>query len=280
MVGIERAVYPIDNWSLPFSMVHLEKDGGVYVPEIPDQYCSSVSLPKEWLNIELERNVHRRAGVGPGAVQAGDESMAAKLAMMARGQTSMDVDGGKRAVPSLHVSAGRLERITMRVLHSPVQVEAKVDNEQRLERMDCSVWCLGIQVMEARHICTSEEIFGEVQPFWKCTYNFFGDKVSVTGSLYSGDIEEGVVSFGQLSKHMFRGSVDALEAMFADMEPIEFIIKRAEPPEEFLAAERLSAVSPQSIKGSRLKTIANMQLKEYHGPLLLVDISQNRSVQY
>lgn len=247
MVGIDRPVYPMDNWSLPFSMVHLEKEGNVYVPEVADQYCAPTPLPKEWLNIELERSAHRRVGFGPGQVSESND-MAAQLSLMAQSQKTIDIDSGRRAVPTLHVSAGRIERITMIIQNTPKKVEDKVDNEQRLERMDCSVWCLCVQVMQARHVCNTDEIFADETPYWQCKYSVLGDNVSVSGMLSTEDIEEGVVSFGALSKHMVRGSVDALEAMFADMDPITFTITRAEPPEDILNAQRLAA---QTVTTSR-----------------------------
>jgi hypothetical protein len=254
MVGIDRPVYPMDNWSLPFSMVHLEKEGGVYVAEVSEQFQSPTPLPKEWLNIELERGAHRRLGFGPSQQAAEPNDMAAQLALMAQSQTTIDIDSGRRAVPTLHVSAGRIERITMIIQNAPKKVEDKVDNEQRLERMDCSVWCLCVQVMQARHVCSTEEIFAEEKPFWQCKYSVFGDEIAVPGVLSTEDIEEGVVSFGALSKHMVRGSVDALEAMFADMDPITFSISRAEPPEDILLAERLASRTSSSARSTMAMT--------------------------
>lgn len=59
MVGFDRALYPIDIWALPFSMLQL-KERNAYVPLVEDQYSSTVPLPFEWLNVKMHNADARR----------------------------------------------------------------------------------------------------------------------------------------------------------------------------------------------------------------------------
>jgi hypothetical protein len=155
-----------------------------------------------------------------------------------RAQVAADVDGHKRA-PTLYVSAGRVERLTLTTQLVPIaKLELTVDSERKLERLESSVWCLCIQVLQARHLALKDEIFAEHRPKWICSYDFFGEVLCVKGELSREDYDEGVISFGQTSKHLFKGSIDAVEAMFQNHPPLEFEIETVQipPPQTTTAA--------------------------------------------
>jgi hypothetical protein len=255
MVGIDRPVYPMDNWSLPYSIVELQTERNLYVAEFEDQFTSTTPLPPEWLSVEIERNLNKRApgpvgpvatgtfilasggGAGTGShpasrgqhqqasqAQASEIDFADKLNTLVRAQVAADIDGHKRA-PTLYVSAGRVERMTMATQQQPiVKLELTVDSEQKMERLETSVWCLCIQILQARHLALKEDIFSEIRPVWICSYDFFGEVVCVKGEISADDFDEGVISFGAgaTSKHLFRGSIDAVEAMFQNHPPLRF----------------------------------------------------------
>lgn len=242
----------MDNWSLPYSLVELQNEKNLYVAEFEDQFTSTTPLPPEWLSVEIERNLHKRTpnlgptatatGTfiltpgGPGNISQGQQQagpvqghtpaidLADKLNTLVRAQVAADIDGHKRA-PTLYVSAGRVERMTMATQLQPiVKLELTVDSEQKMERLETSVWCLCIQILQARHLALKEDIFSEIRPVWICSYDFFGEVICVKGEISADDFDEGVISFGTgtTSKHLFRGSIDAVEAMFQNNPPLKF----------------------------------------------------------
>jgi hypothetical protein len=236
MVGIDRPMYPMDNWSLPFSLVELRNEKNIFVAEFEDQFTSTNPLPTEWLNVDIERSSHRRnPNLGPAAADThpgdGDGvNFAEKLNSLVRAQVAADVDGHKRA-PTLHVSAGRVERLTLATQLVPiVKLEITADSERKMERLDSSVWCLCIQVLQARHLARKEDIFAERRPKWICSYDFFGEVVCVKGELSGDDYDEGVIDFGHTSKHLFKGSIDAVEAMFQNHCPLKFEMETVQVP--------------------------------------------------
>jgi hypothetical protein len=245
MVGFDRVCYPLDNWALPYSMLHLDKLGNVYVPADENQFTFSAPLPREWVFVEIEKKVGRREGFGQStggrAKSLASPFMtphrqASGLMMAGAGgvSTGIDIDLAKLSAPTLHHGAGRMELMTMKHQSTPVKVEERVDNEQKLERLDCSVWCLCIQVIEAHHLCDNNDIFGIGEgmgnkgDMWLSHYQAFGDNIATKGDVRQEDFEEGVVIFGNTSKHLFRGSVDALDEMFSNMEPIKFSVMKTE----------------------------------------------------
>lgn len=223
MVGIDRPVFPMDNWSLPYSLVELQNEKNLYVAEFEDQFTSTTPLPPEWLAVEIEKNSMKRMaqpGIGGDTQPIGEVNYAEKLNSMVRAQVAADIDGHKRA-PTLYVSAGRVERMTMATQQQPIaRLEMTVDSEQKQERMGSSVWCLCIQVLQARHLALKSDIFAESRPVWICSYDFFGEPVCMKGEIGSDDFDEGVIYFGSTSKHLFKGSIDAVEAMFQNNPPI------------------------------------------------------------
>ena len=235
MVGIDRPVYPIDNWSLPYALVELYHEKHLYVAEFEEQYTSTVPLPPEWLNVDIEKSGQRRAPLAQTYKSDkgdNDADYSQKLDTLVRAQIAADIDGHKRA-PTLYVSAGRIERMTMSNRLQPIiKLDGIVDTEQKMERMDSSVWCLCFQVMQARHLSTKENIFSENRPIWICSYNFFGESVCIKGELLPDDFDEGVIYFGSTSKHLFKGSIDAVEAMLQNNPPILFEVEMVYPPKK------------------------------------------------
>lgn len=223
MVGIDRPVFPMDNWSLPYSLVELQEEKNLYVAEFEDQFTSTTPLPPEWLSVEIEKNSMKRMaqpGISSDHQPPGQIDLAEKLNSMVRAQVAADIDGHKRA-PTLYVSAGRVERMTMTTQLQPIaKLEMTVDSEQKMERMESSVWCLCIQILQGRHLALKSDIFSENRPVWICSYDFFGESVCLKGEILSDDFDEGVIYFGATSKHLFRGSIDAVEAMFQNNPPI------------------------------------------------------------
>lgn len=59
MVGFDRALYPIDIWALPFSMLQLP-ERNAFVPLVEDQYSSTIPLPIEWMNAKMHNADARR----------------------------------------------------------------------------------------------------------------------------------------------------------------------------------------------------------------------------
>lgn len=212
-LGLDRTCYPVDRWSLPYSLIHLESDG-VYIPEDEEQFSCVDPLPKEWLSAGVEKNNYNR--------RQGFETVNRLQAI--------DIDATKRLAPVLHESHGRRERQTMIQQTETVQVDIIQDKEQRKERNENSVWCLSIQVVNAHYISESKDIFTENRPSWVCQYTALGDVVNVSGEIDKDDFEDGVIVFDQslTSKHMMRGSIDALEEMFEQLPPITFSVKIVE----------------------------------------------------
>ena len=60
MVGFDRPLFPIDIWSLPYSMVRL-RERNAYVPLVENQYSSTIPLPLEWVNVKMTNSDSRRA---------------------------------------------------------------------------------------------------------------------------------------------------------------------------------------------------------------------------
>lgn len=293
MVGIDRPVYPIDNWSLPYALVELYNEKHLYVAEFEEQYTSTVPLPPEWLNVDIEKSAQRRQPLTQTyqADQGNNKNeidYSEKLNTLVRAQIAADIDGHKRA-PTLYVSAGRVERMTMTSQQQPiVKLEGIVDSEQKMERMDSSVWCLCIQVMQARHLSSKENIFAENRPIWICSYNFFGESVCIKGELLHDDFDEGVIYFGTTSKHLFKGSIDAVEAMLQNNPPILFEVEIVHLPQKsrtqtsgnILASNSLlldlSSETNSAINLQKLNKNKTLEEKKCMSGSLQLDIQEER----
>ena len=186
----------------------------MYIPEDEEQFSCVDPLPKEWLTAGAEKNNNNR--------RQGFETVN-------RLQT-LDIDATKRLAPVLHESRGRRERQTMIQQTETVQVDLNKDKEHKKERSEHSIWCLSIQVVNAHYLSQSKDIFTENRPSWVCQYTALGDVVNVSGEIDKDDFEDGVVVFDQslTSKHLMRGSIDALEEMFEQLPPIRFSAKIVE----------------------------------------------------
>ena len=69
MVGFDRALFPIDIWALPFSMLQLN-ERNAYVPLVEDQYASTIPLPSDWVNVKMVNADARRGKANVRAVDA------------------------------------------------------------------------------------------------------------------------------------------------------------------------------------------------------------------
>jgi hypothetical protein len=87
----------------------------------------------------------------------------------------------------------------------------------------------------------------DTMPFHLAERNIPNLRIFEVGELSGDDYDEGVIDFGHTSKHLFKGSIDAVEAMFQNHCPLKFEMETVQVPVRSLIEAGLVPESPTLI---------------------------------
>lgn len=218
-IGVQRLRYPVDPWSLPKQLLDLGVKGQAIIPLKEAEMNFSDPLPTDWL-------------IATGVLEKKPHAISSRISGRSSTGDNLEI---------LQQSLGRDKSMNK----AATQILISLNKERRLETSVTSVWCVCVVVGEASHLASNLGI--PAASFeWRCEYELFGEKVSLTCESYrkkqtneknthklrksmndnanDEDLaaKEHRIVFDCTSRHLVVGSGDYLVKLFDSVKSVRF----------------------------------------------------------